>query len=1200
MAEPTWQFSEDFQIQAVAHIWRSPGALMQHAPHLKPQYITVDTASILYGMMLDHYTSHKVVPTEASLTERIRGMYPNASDVNEQRKRDALESRLAQLKDASLLDADFTDHKIREFSMYISIRTFLIDTKDDLIAMKFDPELPVKLRKAMSVGDAHFDIGHDWGERIDERIHNIVNPEFCPRIPTGLPHLDALISGGLQAGELGVLLALPKHFKCHDGDDKVLMFNGSSKMARYVVVGDLLMGDDSKPRRVWEVKTGRSQMYNITQSNGDSYKVTDEHVLCLKRPDGSVPNSVYGRSRYHSEQILEMTAEEYSKQKAGFKRNWKGYKVGVEFPARPTPVDPYYIGLWIGDGLNRGTGICVADGDVETEAYLREMAGQWGLRVHEEFKWLPSDREVLALYRILHLNRVEDGGNNRLIDAIRSVGLGRGTIKHVPDLYKMNDRSVRLKVLAGMIDSDGHFKKNHGFIFNNANRQLCDDACWLARSVGLKAHVQTIKSFYRKKDGTKVFRTSFRTMIQGKVTEIPTLLPRKAGKDSVRVTERTTINVEPVGEGDWFGFRVDGNHRYLLSDFTVTHNSGTMLNFGFSALRQQQQTNVLYITLELSEELVGMRFDMRTALMTKDDMMRDPDRFMQRVHDRKEIIIGNNRLFIKGFKTKSCTCDTIRTYLDHMWAKEGIKFGTIIVDYLDLLKASKAREKAYLDAVDICEDLRSLASKQEYSVPIWTAARATREAVGKRKINMAQMSTAFERVAVSDLTLALCVARNQGIKTDHGIVKSIDVRKRLKDGAKINVLSHNFTTGTDEWKPIINWFHNGHSTDPFVQLKFNTAWNQSKTSTTTKEHHFFRVDGTKVEAGELLIGDEVAGNEYVMSAAQREIMMATMLGDAHIRKDGGMMVIGHHEHQHYYLDWLSSVFHGSGLTGSIVDDTVGRANISGRYVNATPYKQVLVCKSIDVKLAREMFYPNGVKVVPQHALDCINELGLAVLLMDDGSIRRNGDRITLHMQGFSDADRAMLRNWFSTKWGVHCVTNVTDKLEFTAESSRKLLILVEPFLVKQYDSVTGETKKFLCPCVTHGEVAQHPIKVVSTNRKKLRNAEKIDIEVADNHNYYLSSGVLVSNCMTEQEKVAGEMRIVNVASRNDSINKVVNCKVDFPRMLLTSVGTSELDEEDSEEETDRKEWKRKKKSSEDDGDDRRGGAKVIRKGGDSF
>lgn len=191
--------------------------------------------------------------------------------------------------------------------------------------------------------------------------------------------------------------------------------------------------------------------------------------------------------------------------------------------------------------------------------------------------------------------------------------------------------------------------------------------------------------------------------------------------------------------------------------------SGTMLNFAYGAMSPYlyqntptKGTNVIYFTLELSERLVGSRFDRRCSLMTRDEMIRDPEAYANRLQTMMGSVCANSKLFIKGFKSKQATCDTFRAYLDRMYDEYGIQFGQMIVDYLDLTKSSESKNKkdSWDDAALICEDLRDVAI--EYDIPIWTACRATREAVGKQYLSMNHMSKSFERVGVADLVIAAC------------------------------------------------------------------------------------------------------------------------------------------------------------------------------------------------------------------------------------------------------------------------------------------------------------------------------------------------------------------------------------------------------------------------------------------------------------
>jgi hypothetical protein len=184
--------------------------------------------------------------------------------------------------------------------------------------------------------------------------------------------------------------------------------------------------------------------------------------------------------------------------------------------------------------------------------------------------------------------------------------------------------------------------------------------------------------------------------------------------------------------------------------------SGTLLNFAFHGLKRGVGTSkkVLYLTLELSEELQSLRFAIRTTMLPKEQMFIDTDNYIKTFHDRADVIFDDDaELYIAYFAPYVCTPQTIRSYLDQM-KTEGVEFDSIMLDYLDLMGSDVKSDKDYLEKVRICTDLRAIAV--DYNLPIWTACRATREATGKKRISMSHMAGAFERVAICDLVVALC------------------------------------------------------------------------------------------------------------------------------------------------------------------------------------------------------------------------------------------------------------------------------------------------------------------------------------------------------------------------------------------------------------------------------------------------------------
>jgi intein/homing endonuclease len=66
--------------------------------------------------------------------------------------------------------------------------------------------------------------------------------------------------------------------------------------------------------------------------------------------------------------------------------------------------------------------------------------------------------------------------------------------KHIPHIYKCNSSENRLKLLAGLIDSDGHLIKNGGYEFTQKNEKLMDDVIYLARSLGFSCNKKVKKT----------------------------------------------------------------------------------------------------------------------------------------------------------------------------------------------------------------------------------------------------------------------------------------------------------------------------------------------------------------------------------------------------------------------------------------------------------------------------------------------------------------------------------------------------------------------------------------------------------------------------------------------------------------------------------------------------------------------------------
>jgi hypothetical protein len=386
--------------------------------------------------------------------------------------------------------------------------------------------------------------------------------------------------------------------KCVKIDTPILMYDGTVKMVQDIINGDVLMGDDSTPRNVLSITSGKERMYRVVPVKGDSYTVNESHIISLitsysprvrwiekegrykvvwrneegKSHSKSFAIKVWGtkelaftkasdfRETCPTEAKIDIPITKYISMTASQKKEWKGYRVGVEFPEVETALDPYLLGLWLGDGWKDCPVITNIDSEVIN--YLYEIANKMtGLNLiprknHPSYSFTSDTGRKRAN---MFLNELQD--QNLICN------------KHIPLIYKCNSREKRLRLLAGLIDTDGSLSNNCYDIIQKS-KTLTDDILYLARSLGFAAHTKECQKSCTYK-GEKKTGTYWRTTISGNIIDIPVLIPRKKANPRKQIKDplKTGLTVEKLDVGKYYGFEIDGNHRFLLGDFTVTHNT---------------------------------------------------------------------------------------------------------------------------------------------------------------------------------------------------------------------------------------------------------------------------------------------------------------------------------------------------------------------------------------------------------------------------------------------------------------------------------------------------------------------------------------------------------------------------------------------------------------------------------------------------
>ena len=363
----------------------------------------------------------------------------------------------------------------------------------------------------------------------------------------------------------GGLLDIPCGFgKCTSKNTPIMMYDGSIKMVQDIKVGDQLMGDDSTPRNVLTLARGREMMYDIIPNKGDKYTVNESHILSLKC-------STNHSKKYRKGEIYDISVKDYLNLPKCFHGPGGpllGFRVPIIFPKKDIDIDPYILGYWLGDGNSDNSAITTEEPEVV--CYFKEYCEKINCYI---IQGRDTDNFRGSLRYSISGKQINNKRTpNVLLNNLRKYNLINN--KHIPHDFKCNSRENRLELLAGLIDSDGSLMGN-GYDIIQKNEKLLDDIIYLARSLGFAAYKNECKKSCIYK-GEKREGTYYRTFIHGKgLEEIPVkcerkkCLPRKQIKDALV----TRIKVVKKEEDDYYGFELDGNRRYVLGDFTVTHNT---------------------------------------------------------------------------------------------------------------------------------------------------------------------------------------------------------------------------------------------------------------------------------------------------------------------------------------------------------------------------------------------------------------------------------------------------------------------------------------------------------------------------------------------------------------------------------------------------------------------------------------------------
>jgi superfamily II DNA or RNA helicase len=369
------------------------------------------------------------------------------------------------------------------------------------------------------------------------------------------------ISAAFRAGYKRVMVSAACGFgKCHGKGTKVIMADGSVKAVEDVDVGDRLLSPTGLPRTVLSLGRGREEMYRVVPVKGDSYTVNSSHLLSCKISGTDNITLSDGRT-FAGRSTITLDVPTYlgsNKTARSRLKGWKPKRVDFDAPPDDLLVPPYILGAWLGDG--RATG-------PEITKPPCKMVDEW-IKWGESMGCTAHQSTTNGTRCLVTRLTTAKGAYNAVSSRFTMEGVFRN--KHIPTSYLTSSYEARLELLAGLLDSDGHHAAG-GYDWISKDETMARQFAFLCRSLGFACYLTHVRKGIKSIGFSAMY---WRCTVSGDCERIPCrdkpARPRIINKDHL-VTGISSI--DPLGVDDYYGFELDGDHLYMLEDFTVCHNT---------------------------------------------------------------------------------------------------------------------------------------------------------------------------------------------------------------------------------------------------------------------------------------------------------------------------------------------------------------------------------------------------------------------------------------------------------------------------------------------------------------------------------------------------------------------------------------------------------------------------------------------------
>lgn len=521
----------------------------------------------------------------------------------------------------------------------------------------------------------------------------------------------------LSDGDVTLLSAASKAGKAQPLDAKIMTPSGWKSMGD-IRIGDVVSNPDGSTSNVVGIyPQGKKEIYRVTFSDGSQTECCNDHLWSV-------------HDVYDKQPILHVFSLSHLRSRLKASNGGNRWRIPVTKPVEfcknnNLPVDPYLLGVLIGDGCLKTSTPSLSTEDDEIVTWVNEL-----LPKNMSLKKRAGDNYDYGISQDKFKNDGRVRLKSELVMALEKLSLmGEDAYnKHIPSEYLMSSIEDRIALLQGLLDTDGcPAKRGDAVEYATSSVQLAKDVKQLVQSLGGVARVTPRQPWYTHKSKRIQGAISYRIMMSFQNGFQPFRLKRKTelyhGRKS-KPLRRAIASIELVGEKEAQCIKVDNpNELYITDDYIVTHNTTIAAEFA-RYNTEQNDSDVLWLLTETSpEQIEQRRLASKLLIPTKHlvtgavDLREEPFLSMHNAYlqERQDTWVNKGRLYLEYIAGLPASSLVSIVHRYAMMAKKRNRPLLVMIDYLQRIPATGGKSDTEALA-RISNDIKTMAVTENVHV----------------------------------------------------------------------------------------------------------------------------------------------------------------------------------------------------------------------------------------------------------------------------------------------------------------------------------------------------------------------------------------------------------------------------------------------------------------------------------------------------